>query len=187
MNWSEFIHAGRARWIAGGSAFAGVAGIVLGQTLLAPEYEVLYSGGETVAHCVEVEQRQTCSLVYELALGNTGKKAQDLRLTWPLDMQGWDIATQVSDIIASARKTAPAQIQPAFESGKTLYTINGLMPNTLVQFRVRCLACTPAQLQAMRQARVAIEARGVVTEADPRVSALLHGAMNVLRLFGLFY
>jgi len=50
---------------------------------------------------------------------------------------------------------------------------------------VRCLACTPAQLHAMRQARVTVEARGALSEADPRVSALRHGAMNLLRVVGL--
>lgn len=74
----DFERKGPARWIAWGGALAGVAGIVLSQTVLSPKYEVLYSGGVTV------------------------------------------------------------------------------------------------------------EARGVVAEADPRVSALRHGAMNLLRVVGLF-
>ena len=188
MNWPDFIREGRARWIGGGGVFVGIAGIVLGQTLLAPEYELLYSGGEAVAHCFQREERQICSLAYELTLGNTGKKAHDsVRVSWPLDLQNWDVATQVSDIIASAERTPQPQIRPAFESNKTVYTISALMPNTLVRFWVRCLMCTPEQARALRHARASIEARGVVTEADPRLSALLHGAMNVLRLVGLFY
>ena len=176
------------RWIAGGGALVGMACIFLSQTLLSPTYEVLYSGGMSTAHCADVEGRQTCAFVYDLSVGNTGKQAQEsVRIAWPLDMQHWDVVTQVADIVASAKKTSQPRIRPAFESGKTVYAIDGLMPNTLVRFSVSCLACTAGQLQAMRQARARVHARGEVSEADPRVSALLHGAINLLRLVGLFY
>jgi hypothetical protein len=166
---------------------AGVAGIILGQTVLSPKYEVLYSGGMTVAHCIGAEGGQTCVFAYEFSLGNTGEREQEsVRVEWPLDMRRWEAGTQVADIIASARKTPEPQIRPEFESGKTVYSINALMPNTMVEFKIRCLACTPAELQAMQQARASVAARGAVSEADPRVSAISHGVMNLLRVFGLF-
>ncbi|MBE0619047.1 MAG: hypothetical protein IH605_00480 [Burkholderiales bacterium] len=166
---------------------AGLAGIILGETLLSPEHEVLYSGSMAVAHCISIGDRQACTFNYDFSIGNTGKQEQEsLRIVWPLDMQDWGVGTHVSDIIASARKTQEPRIRREFESGKTIYAISALMPNTMVLFQVRCLMCTPAELHAMQQARVTVEARGAVSEADPRVSALSHGAMNLLRVFGLF-
>lgn len=188
MNRAGFARQGLARWIAGGGVLAGVAGIVLSQTLLSPKYEVLYSGGVNVAHCTDIEDRRVCTFIYEFSVGNTGKMEQEsLRIEWPLNLQHWGVGTQVADIVASAKATPQPKIRPAFESGKTIYTIDGLMPNTMVRFNARCLACTPGQLQAMRQSRPVIEARGTVSEGDPRVSALQRGAMNVLRVVGLFY
>lgn len=184
----SFLSRRLARWIAGGGAVAGVVGIVLSETLLRPAYEILYSGGVSAVHCAKVQEQQACTFIYEFSIGNTGKKAQEsLRIEWPLDMQHWDLGTQVADIVASAQKTVQPRIRPAFESSKTIYTIEALVPNTLVAIRARCMACTPAQLQAMQQARVTVEARGAVYEGNPRVSALAHGVMNLLRLVGLFH
>lgn len=187
MNWSNFELPAWARRLVGGSALVSVAGIVLSQTLLAPTYEVLYSGSMTVAHCFNVKGRETCVFTYALSVGNTGKQPQDtVRVVWPLDMQSWDVGAQVADIVASANRTPEARIRRTSESDRTVYEIDRLMPNTLVEFRVRCLQCAPSDFEAMRQARVSVEARGVVSEADPRVSALRHGAMNLLRVVGLF-
>lgn len=187
MNLPGFELQRTARWITGGGALVGLTGIVLSQTLLWPKYEVLYSGAVSAVHCASVEGRQACSFVYEFSVGNTGKHEQEsVRIEWPLDMQSWYVGTQVADIIASARATPQPRIRAEFVSGKTVYSIDGLMPNTVVEFKARCMACTPGQLHAMQQARVSIEARGAVSEADPRVSALRHGAMNLLRVVGLF-
>ncbi len=175
------------RRIAWGGALAGVAGIVLGQTLLSPKYEVLYAGGVSTAHCLTAEGREICVFVYEFSVGNTGKETQEqVRIEWPLDMQRWYVGTQAADIVASARKTQEPRILPSFESGRTVYEIDGLVPNTLVEFKVRCMTCTPADLHAMQQAKVKVQARGAVAEADPRVSALRHAIMNLLRVVGLF-
>lgn len=188
MNWRDFAPQGMARWIAGASGLVGVVGIILSQTLLSPSYEVLHSGGVSVAYCADMDDERTCTFHYEFSIGNTGKLEQEsLRIEWPLDLQHLGVGTQVADIVGSARNTVQPQILPAFESGKTVYTINGLMPNTMVRFDANCLACTPGQLQAMRQTRPVIVARGTVLEGDPRVSALQRGAINALRLVGLFY
>lgn len=187
MNWPECLHAGAARWIAGGSVFVGAAGIILGQTLLSPAYAILYSSDMSTAQCVAVENRQLCNFAYGFSLSNTGTKMQDgVRIEWPLDMQHLGLEASVSDVVASAQPTPQPQILPAFEADKTVYTINGLMPNVMVRIWLRCVACTPAQAQALREAPANIQARGVVAEGNPRVSALLNAAMNVLRLFGLF-
>lgn len=175
------------RRLAWGGALAGLAGIVLGQTVLSPTYEVLYSGGVIAQHCLIIEGGEQCTFVYAFSVGNTGKKEQaSVRIEWPLDMQRWQVGTQVADIVASAKPTPEPQISSSYDAGNTVYTIDGLMPNTLVEFKLRCMACTPADLHAMRQARVGVQARGAVSEADPRVSALRHGIINLLRVVGLF-
>ena len=176
------------RWIAGGGALAGAAGIVLSQTVFSPDYAVLYSGGVDVAHCATFDGRQQCAFIYRFSIGNTGKLEQEtLRVEWPIDLRHLGVETWVADIVASAEKTAQPKILPAFESDKTVYAIDGLMPNTMVGFNASCLACTPEQLQAMQQAQPLILARGAVERGDPRVSALRRGAMNALRVVGLFY
>lgn len=186
MNWLDF-ESRSVRWIAGSGALFGVAGIVLGHVLLSPDYEVLYSGGMNVAHCREIQGQQMCAFVYEFSIGNPGKYAQDdLRVEWPLDLRPWVSGTRVADIIASAKKTHQPRIHMSYAAGATVYAIEELMPNTMVDFEWRCLACTPAQLQAMQQARAKIVARGTVSEGDPRLSALRRGLTNALRIFGLF-
>ncbi|MBE0626145.1 MAG: hypothetical protein IH606_15165 [Burkholderiales bacterium] len=188
MNWRDFAPQGMARWIAAGSGLAGVAGIILSQTLLSPSYEVLYGGGVSVAYCANTDGKRTCTFHYEFSIGNTGKLEQEsLRIEWPLDLRHLGVGTQAADIVGSARETVQPQILTAFESGKTVYTINGLMPNTMVRFEANCLACTPGQLLAMRQTHPVIVARGTMLEGDPRVSALQRGAINALRLVGLFH
>jgi hypothetical protein len=183
----NFLLRGPARWIAGGGALVGVAGIVLGETLLRPAYEVLYTGALSAAYCPKVGDGPSCAFTYEFSVANVGKKTQDsLRIAWPLDMQRWNTGTQVSDVVASARATQQPLIQPVYEHGKSIYTISGLTPNTMVMIRASCLRCTPEQLQAMRETRPVIAARGTVSEGDPRVSTLLRGFMNALRLVGLF-
>jgi len=188
MNWPDFALQGMGRWIVGGGALAGAAGIILSQTVLSPKYEILYSGGVSVAYCADIDDVQKCSFHYEFSIGNTGKLGQDsLRIEWPQDLRNWGVGTQVSDIIGSAKKTIQPQILPAFESGKTVYTVKDLMPNTMIRFDASCLVCTPEQLETMRRMHPVIAARGSVYEGDPRVSALQRGAMNALRLVGLFY
>lgn len=175
------------RRLAWGGALAGVAGIVLGETLLSPKHEVLYSGGVTAAHCLTAEGREICIFVYEFSLGNTGKnEQQSVRVEWPLDMQRWQVGTQAADIVATAKPTPEPQVSSTYDAASTVYTIEGLMPNTVVEFKVRCMACTPADLHAMQQAKVKVQARGAVSEADPRVSAMRHAIINLLRVVGLF-
>lgn len=187
MNWPGFELQRPWHRLAWGGALAGVAGIVLGETLLSPKYEVLYSGGVIAQHCLIIEGVEQCTFVYAFSVGNTGKKEQEsVRVEWPLDMQRWQVGTQAADIVASAKPTPEPRIRPSFDTGKTVYTIEGLMPNTLVEFKLRCMACTPAQLHAMQQAHVTVKARGAVSDTEPRISALRHGIINLLRVVGLF-
>jgi hypothetical protein len=188
MHWPNFALEGPARWITGGGVLIGIAGLVLSETLLSPKYELLYSADIGFAFCTDKDNRRACTFSYNFTLGNTGKLGQDdLRIEWPLDLSRWGVETNVSDIVGSARDTPQPQILGVSEQGKTVYTINGLMPNTMVRFYARCLACTPEQLQTMRQTQPSIVSQGSVHEGDPRLSALRRGAVNVLRLFGLFY
>ena len=184
--WRGFPLRRAARWIAGGSALAAAAGIVFSRTLSAPQYELLYRGGVTAAHCARIDEREVCGFSYSLAIGNTGKQTQQrVRIAWPLDLQRWHVKTHVADIVASARKTVRPEIQSAFELGKTVYTVGGLMPNTLVRFSLGCSVCTRAELRAMQQVRPSVVARGEVLKSDPRRSALRRGVVNLLRVLGL--
>jgi hypothetical protein len=187
MDWHDFDWRGIARWALGGGALIGAAGIMLSETLFSPQYEVRYSSGVSTALCENFKGKRVCTFIYALSVGNTGKEAQEsVRITWPMDMREWELKTKVADIIGSARKTQRPRIEPTYDAGTTVYTISGLMPNTLVDFEANCFFCTPAQLQIVRQARPEVEARGGVSEGDPRASALMRGLMNALRLVGLF-
>ncbi len=187
MDWPELDWRDIARWIAGGGALVGVAGIVLSEALFAPRYEVLYSSDVSAVLCNTFKGELACTFIYELSVGNTGKEEQEsVRIAWPIDMRERRLSTRVADIIGSARKTQQPQIQPAYDADQTVYTINGLMPNTVVSFEANCFLCPPEQLRTMQQMRPAVQARGTVSEADPRVSALTRGLMNVLKLVGLF-
>jgi hypothetical protein len=187
MDWPQLDWRNVARWIAGGGALAGMAGIVVNETLLSPQYEVLYSSGVSAVLCNTINGKQACTFIYAASVGNTGRQAQEkVRIAWPIDMRAWRLGTEVADIIGSARKTQQPQIQSTYDSAQTVYAIGGLMPNTVVSFEASCYACTPAQLRAMQQVRPVVQARGKVSEADPRVSALTRGVMNALKLVGLF-
>jgi len=163
------------------------AGIILGETLLAPKFELVYRGSVDAAYCSHIGKTESCSFGYGLAIGNNGKRPQDsVRIEWPLDLRACHVRTQVSDIVAQVRPTPQPRILTGFEAGRTVHTISALMPDTMVEFELGCSAFTRAQLRTMQQAHPKVEARGVVSEADPRASAFWRGVTNLLRVFGLF-
>lgn len=164
-----------------------VAGLVLSETLFAPKYELVYRGGVDAAHCTPIGRSETCSFFYALSIGNNGKQRHEsVRILWPLDLRGCHLQWQVSDIVAQVRPTPQPQILTALEAGRTVNTIKALMPNTMVEFELGCRASTHEALRAMRQTPLKIEARGVLSEADPRASAFWRAITNLLRVFGLF-
>jgi hypothetical protein len=175
------------RWLAGGGFLIAVAGLVLSETLLAPKYELAYRGGVDAAHCTAIGRSETCSFGYGLAIGNNGKGRQErVRILWPLDLSGCHVEWQVSDIVAQVRPTPQPQILTALEAGRTVHTIEALMPDTMVEFELGCGARTRDELRAMSRKAPKVEARGAVSEADPRASAFWHAVTNLLRVFGLF-
>lgn len=174
------------RWLLAGGVAAGLGGIVLEETLLRPAYEVLYSGGLSVAHCASVAGRPACTLNYRLSVGNTGKERQDsVRIELPAELPRATVRTKVSDIVASARKTPQAQVQLEPATGSTVFVIRDLEPNTVVDIDLSCALCERADVDAFRAIHAKVEARGSVTEADPRVSTLKNGVTNFARTVGL--
>ena len=175
------------RWLLAGGLASGLGGIVLGETLLRPAHQVLYSGSLSVANCAPVAGRPQCTFQYRLSVGNTGKEKQDLvRIELPAAPPRATLGTKVSDIIASARKTPQAQVRRESATGSNAFIVSGLEPNTVVDIELFCALCEPADLDGMRAIRATVEARGSVTESDPRVSTFKNGIVNFLRVFGLF-
>ena len=175
------------RWLLAGGVAAGLGAIVLEETLLRPAHEVLYSGSLTVAHCAPVAGRPACALIYRFSVGNTGKEKQDsVRIALPAELPRATVRTKVSDIVASARRTPQAQVQQEPGTGSTVFVIRELEPNTVVDIDLSCAQCERADVDAFRAIHAKVEARGSVTEADPRVSPLKHGVINFVRMFGLF-
>ena len=61
-----------------------------------------------------------------------------------------------------------------------------LAPNAMVLIEFACGPCERADLDVFYAYRAKVTAQGNVTNADPRVSTLRRGAINLLRVVGLF-
>lgn len=175
------------RWLLAGGVAAGLGGIVLGETLLRPAHEVLYSGSLSMAHCATAAGQPACAFKYRFSVGNTGKETQDsVRIELPAQLPRATVGTRVSDIVASARKTPEAQVRQESATGSTVFLISALAPNTVVDIDLFCALCDRADVDAFRGIRAKVEARGSVTEADPRVTTFRNGIVKFLRVLGLF-
>lgn len=177
----------RMAWLLGGGVVAGLGGLVLGETLLRPTHEVLYSGAVSMQQCVTTAAREVCVIQYRFSVGNTGKEKQDrVRVEWAAALPRASVGTRVSDIIASAKATSMPDVKQESGERMTAFTISDLAPNTVVDIDWVCSTCERADLGVFRDLRPRIEARGSVSESDPRVSTLKKGGLNLLRVLGLF-
>ena len=175
------------RWLLTGGVAAGLGGIVLGESLQRPAHEVRYSGTLSMAHCAPVAGRLACTFKYSLSVANTGRQTQaSVRIELPAHLPRATVGTKISDIVASARKTPQPHVHQKSEIDSTGFIISELEPNTVVDIDLFCALCDRADLDAFRGIRVKVEARGSVTEADPRVSTFKNGVVNFLRVLGLF-
>jgi hypothetical protein len=179
------------RWLLGGGALAGIGGIVLSETVWRPADEVLYSAAVSMEHCFVAAGREMCAFQYRLSVGNTGTRMQDsVRIEWPAALPRATIVTKVSDILASAKSTVQPVIHQETGSGTgvgtTVFTIGNLASNTVVDIDLVCSPCDGSDVKAFRVLRPRVDARGSVRQADPRVSTLQQGGMNLLRVVGLF-
>ncbi len=187
MALTDILERAGVRWLLAGGVAAGLGGIVLGETLLRPAHEVLYSGTLPVAYCAQIAGKPVCIFKYRFSVGNTGRETQDsVRIELPARLPQATITTTVSDIVASARKTPQAQVREESATGSTVFIVSELAPNTVVDIDLMCATCQRADLDAFRRLRAKVEARGSVAEADPRVATFRNGIIKFLRVLGLF-
>ncbi|MBW8905135.1 MAG: hypothetical protein JF611_05620 [Betaproteobacteria bacterium] len=147
------------------AALAGLAWLMLSESVLRPRYEVLYHLSPIVSQCIG----ERCVALYRLLVANSGREAQErVDVRWPAQFAGWQIDWSSSDL----------------QGG---HEIRNLAPNTLVELSVRCLDCTRGELEAARQASVRIEARGKIMEREPRVTMLGRASTNIARVVGIFF
>lgn len=187
MTLTSILERAGVRWLLAGGVAAGLGGIVLGETLLRPAHEVLYSGNLSMAHCSTATGQPTCALKYRFSVGNTGTEVQDsVRIELPAELPRATLDTKISDIVASARKTPQALVRQEAATGSTVFLISDLAPNTVVDIDLFCALCERADVDAFRGIRARVEAKGNVTEADPRVATFRNGIVKFLRVLGLF-
>ena len=166
---------------------AGLAWLMLSESILRPQYEVLYHLSPIASQCAGTPAGEQCVALYRLLVANTGRDTQErVEVLWPTQFAGWQIDWRSGDLVASAEPRADPEIAPHKGGGFT-HEIRNLAPNTLVELSVRCLDCTRGQLEAARQGSVRIEARGKIVEREPRATMLGRAATNAARLVSIFF
>ena len=86
------------------------------------------------------------------------------------------------DIRASAAKRPIPAIADRRVAGAIVYEIKPLPENTVVDFDFQCMRCAEDSVRALQPGRIRVEAAARVVEGDPRVTTLLRGLMNLLRV-----
>ena len=152
-----------------------------------PRHEILYHLSPVVSQCVGPAASDNCVALYRLSLANSGRDAHDLvQVRWPPQFSGWQVDWATSDLVASAERRAEPEIAMR-QGGDFGHDIRNIAPNTLVEFSVRCVDCTRAQLEAARQTTVQIEAPGKIMEREPRTTMLGRAAINAARVANIFF
>jgi len=165
-----------------GVALGGIA-LTLAANLL-PHREVHHALSLNVFECRNVERgARVCTAWGRLSVGNTGNVDQsEVRVLFPGEAAEWRIGTRVFDIRASAAKRLDPAIVERREAGAVVYEIKPLPENTVVDFECQCVRCPEEAVRALTPDRIRIEAVGRVAEGDPRVTTILRGLMNLLRV-----
>ena len=171
----------RLAW-AMGVALGGIA-LTLAATFL-PHREVRHALSLNVFECQSVDRNaRVCTARARLSVGNTGNGEQsEVRVHFPGEAAEWRIGTRVFDIRASAVKRPHPAISERREGGAVVYAIRPLPENTVVDFECQCVRCPEEVVRALLPERIRIDAVGRVAEGDPRVTTLLRGLMNLLRV-----
>jgi len=166
---------------------AGLAWIMLSESLLRSKQEVLYRLEPGFAQCFKKGAGEMCAAQYRLAIANSGVERQDLvQVRWPAAFAGWEYDWSAGDLVGSARVRANPAVRAA-AGGELRHEIVAFEPNTLLEFKVRCVACSREQVEAARTAAVRIEARGKVIETEPRTTIFGRAMVNAARLAGAFF
>jgi len=166
-----------------------IAYLIASETVLRPDHEVFYTRPAiTAVHCSDFSWGSSCAAAAQFAVANNGRVPQDdLRVTWghePHDTQRWSVSWRTSDLVASAKPSAPPQLRAVDGARSFDYEIHALVPNTVVDFEIKCLGCTREDLRAAQNAAFAVTGAGV-TEADPRATMFVRFFTNVGRLIGV--
>ena len=106
-----------------------------------------------------------------------------VQIRWAQPLATWQIDWKSGDLVGSAIVRA----QPRIEKRSDRLEIRDLEPNTLVEFAVRCLDCTPGDLEAARKAAVQVEARGRVLDSEPRTTLFGRALLNAARLGSVLF
>jgi hypothetical protein len=169
-------------WGALAVLFAGLAWIMLSESLLRSRQELLYRLEPAFAQCFKKGTGEVCAVQYRLALANSGVEPQELvQVRWPAAFAGWEYDWSASDLIGSAKVRANPLVRAA-PAGELRHEVRGFEPNTLLEFKVRCVACNRDQVEAARKAAVRIEARGRILETEPRTNAFGRALTNAARI-----
>ena len=160
---------------------------MLSESALRPRHELLYHLSPVLSQCLPKDASERCVALFRLSVANSGRDAPDLvTVRWPGEFAGWQIDWTSSDLVASAKQRAEPEI--AMTKGADFaHEIRNLAPNTLVEFSVRCLACTRSDLEAARHASVRIDAPGNIMDREPRTTMLGRAAINAARVVNIFF
>ena len=161
--------------------------MIFSESALRPRHEVLYHLSPIVSQCVPSAASESCVALYRLSLANSGREPQEsVEVRWPAPFAGWQVNWASSDLVASAEPRADPEIAVS-KGGEFAHEIRNLVPNTLVEFSLRCVDCTRAQLEAAREATVRIAARGKIMDREPRTTMLGRAATNAARVMNIFF
>jgi hypothetical protein len=174
---------GQRKGVVWGIAAAAVGCAIAIADQLMPAREILHSTELTEAGCFDGPAGRGCVAWRRLSVGNTGNVEQDLvRVHLPEAASRWQISTRVFDIRASTERRPDPVILRLDAAPGVVYEIRPLPHNTVVDFHLQCMSCTPEDTQALRTSTLQIEAAAPVREGDPRVLTL---ARTLGRALGL--
>jgi len=164
-----------------------IALVVIEETLLRPDHEVLYSAALVVANCPEIEGRKRCAALYRISIANSGRARQEeVRVEWGPARDLWTFSTNVTDLVGSAAKRSDPRITETPGEGRRIFHIRDFEPNTLVELKFDCMLCPPEEIRSLRNAQARVDAKGEVVNADPRGTVFRRAMRNLARTFGLF-
>ena len=150
--------------------------------------EILYKGEIIVSTCTDFFQKgqkdlKNCVTIYELRVGNTGKKDQEkIKVLLPsyIQFRSWD--HKILDIMYDAKKRARPKIKKISEHNHQVYEIQPFPENKIVILKLFTTGYT--NYQALKDVRIEVHAEGKVVEADPQITTL---ARIFRAFFGIFF
>ena len=158
--------------------------VVLSETVLRSDHEVLFSRPAIRSHCGTVAGQEWCWASATFAVANNGRVAQDdVRIEWRMDAQHWRMSCHDSDLIGSARKRGSPDLRRSEGTTMLAYDIRRFEPNTILDCRIDCTRCTREDIALIEQAEFAVTGEGA-TESDPRATLFARFFINIGRMLG---